>query len=492
VTDLEKMARGVVFAGIDRDAAAVDVPAFGGYVLFVRDGSGIEGVRRLTDGLRRRFAPDPPPAIGIDQEGGRVVRLRRDVEPMPSMMALGAAADLELAGRAGEQVAFDLRRAGCTVDFAPVLDLALRARNTVIGTRSFGADPERVADLGASFGEGLWRGGIAPCYKHFPGHGDTEDDSHLAAPAIEASQRTLDARELVPFRRVSSQAPAVMLGHFFARAIDPGNIASTSPAVVARLRNLGFNGVCITDCLTMAGAGDASEAAVRALAAGVDAVIVSRPWEAAEAVAAAIVRAVESELLTMQRLTEAHARVIGLRANAQEPISVDEFAPHPGVGREIARRAVTLVRGLAHADPLTSAVVSFEGETADGVAPDAIARPSLRSEAPALAGYIVPLDPPPNALDETFSQLRLRDRRPIVMARRAHIYSRQARAIGSIIERFPDALIVSALEPFDVPEFAAARHVVASYGDDASAIGGLADVLFGNALPEGKLPVALS
>ena len=492
MTGIERMARGVVFAGIDRDVAAIDVPWFGGYVLFVRDGSGIEDVRRLTDGLRNRFAPDPPPVIGIDQEGGRVVRLRRDVEPMPSMMALGAAADLELAARAGEQIAFDLRRAGCTIDFAPVLDLALRARNTVIGTRSFGADPERVADLGASFGGGLWRGGIAPCYKHFPGHGDTDDDSHIAVPAIDVEEARLERRDLLPFRRVATEAPAIMLGHFLVRSIDPDNVASVSPPIVARLRTLGFDGVCITDCLTMAGAGDASEAAVRALAAGADAVIVSRPLEAAEAVATAIVRAVETHLLPMQRLTEAHDRVIGLRKDAREPIAVDAFPPHPGVGREIARRAVTLVRGVAHADPLTSAVVSFEGETVDGIAPDASARPSLRTEAPALAGYVVPLDPAADALNATFSQLQQNGRRPIVMARRAHLYARQAGAIAAIVERFPDALIVSALEPFDVPSFAAAQHVVASYGDDAAAIGGLADVLFANVLPEGRLPVALA
>jgi beta-N-acetylhexosaminidase len=492
VTGVEQMARGVVFAGIDRNVAPAGVPSFGGYVLFVRDGSGIDDVRRLTDGLRERFAPGPPPAIGIDQEGGRVVRLRRDVEPMPSMMALGAAADLELAARAGEQIAFDLRRAGCTIDFAPVLDLALRARNTVIGTRSFGADPDRVADLGASLGGGLERAGIAPCYKHFPGHGDTDDDSHVATPVIDATEASLEARELIPFRRIAARAPAIMLGHICAPAIDSENVASASPAIVALLRGLGFGGVCVTDCLTMAGAGDAGEAAVRALAAGVDAVIVSRPWEAAEAVAAAIARAVETGLLTAQRLADAYERIVVLRSSAQAPIDVDATAPHPGVGREIARRGVTLVRGLAHADPLTSAVVSFEGSTVDGISPDATSRPSLHSEAPALANYIVPLDPPADALRATFARLQQHDRRPIVMSRRAHLYPRQAAAIATIVERYPDALLVSALEPFDVPSFGAAQHVVATYGDDAAAIGGLADVLFANTLPEGRLPVALS
>jgi beta-N-acetylhexosaminidase len=492
VTDLERLARGVVLAGIDRDVPARDVPMFGGYVLFVRDDSTVADVRRLTDGLRERVAAETPPLIAIDQEGGRVVRLRRDVEPMPSMMALGAAGDLELAARAGEQVAFDLRRAGCTMDFAPVLDLALRPRNTVIGTRSLGADPDHVAALGASYARGMLRGGIAPCYKHFPGHGDTDDDSHTAIPMLEIDKATLFERELLPFRRVAAEAPAMMLGHLLVRSIDADNVASTSPQIVTSMRDLGFRGVCITDCVTMAGAGDPSVAAVRALNAGVDAVIVSRPWDAAEAVAAAIVDAVRSKRLPIERLTQANERVLQVRAGTPEAIEVDTFAPHPGVGREIARRAVTLVRGLAHADPLTSAVVSFEGQTVDGVAPDAAARPSLRSEAPALAHYSVPIDSPAGALDDVFAALQQNGRRPIVMARRAHLYPRQAASIASIVKRFPDAMVVSALEPFDIPLFSAAQHVVACYGDDPAAVGGLADVLFANVLPEGRLPVVLA
>ncbi|HEY6325657.1 MAG TPA: glycoside hydrolase family 3 N-terminal domain-containing protein, partial [Candidatus Cybelea sp.] len=146
MTDTAELARGVVMAGIAGARLDGDFPRFGGYLLFARDATLAE-VRALTDELRAR---DGDPLIAIDQEGGRVVRLGEGVEPMPPMMALGAADDLELTRRAGEQTAFDLRRAGCTLDFAPVLDLALDPRNTVIGTRSFGADPRRVAGLGAA------------------------------------------------------------------------------------------------------------------------------------------------------------------------------------------------------------------------------------------------------------------------------------------------------------------------------------------------------
>jgi beta-N-acetylhexosaminidase len=493
MTGITELARGVIFAGIDRIVEVSSVPSFGGYVLFGRDDPSIDEVHQFTSALRARCAPDPPPVIAIDQEGGRVVRLRRDVEPMPSMMALGAAADLELAARAGEQVAFDLRRAGCTMDFAPVLDLALQARNTAIGTRSLGSDPERVGQLAAAFARGLKRGGIAPCYKHFPGHGDTSEDSHETVPVVEADLETLRRRDLAPFARVAAGAPAIMLAHVIVRALDENHVASASETIAGGvLRGLGFTGIAITDCLTMAGAGDSAQAAVSALQAGADAVIVSRPWEAAETAVDAVVRAVAEERLTLERLSAAYERIVRVRATASDALADGEFPPHPGVGREIARRAVTLVRGLAHADPLTCAVLSFEGTTADGVVPDDVRRPSLSAEAPALAHVALPIDPWPGSLDDAFALLARTGRRPIVLARRAHLYDRQAGAIASIVDRYPDALVVSALEPFDVPLFAQAQHVVACYGDDASAIGGLADVLFANVLPEGRLPVDLS
>ena len=139
---IDELARGVIAAGFHGETFDPALPEFGAYVLFARNVASLQQVRTLTDALRARPFDGIPPLIAVDQEGGRVARLLDDVEPMPSMMALGAVADLELAGRAGEQTAFDLRRAGFTLNFAPVLDLACTAENTAIGTRSIGADPQ--------------------------------------------------------------------------------------------------------------------------------------------------------------------------------------------------------------------------------------------------------------------------------------------------------------------------------------------------------------
>ena len=150
VSEVAEKARGIILTGLTDLPTSREHVDFAGYVLFSRNGASVTELRFFSDMLRAECL-GPPPIIAIDQEGGRVVRLHEGVEIIPSMMAVGAAGDLELAERAGEQTAFDLRRAGCTMDFAPVLDLALDSRNTVIGTRSFGADPQSVAAFGLAF-----------------------------------------------------------------------------------------------------------------------------------------------------------------------------------------------------------------------------------------------------------------------------------------------------------------------------------------------------
>lgn len=484
MTEPAQLARGVIMAGLDGTSFDASLPLFGGYLLFAGDGAPLADVRALTDALRVRER-DPAPVIAIDQEGGAVARLRGGVEPMPSMMALGAAQDIELAERAGEQIAFDLRRAGCTIDFAPVLDLALDPRNAVIGTRSFGDDPQQVASIGEAFARGLQQGGVLACYKHFPGHGATSVDSHQALPVIDADAATLRARDLLPFAAVARSASAMMSAHVLVPAFDAQQPATLSHRIIGGLlrAELQFSGAFVTDCLEMnaVAARGTIESAVEALAAGADLLLFSHDLELTLAAAVAIETAVGEQRLPLQRLEEAYARVMALRRAGTPPLPLDASPPHPGVGREIGRRAVTLLRGLPHADPVASVVVSFGGSDA-----------MLEREAPALHELLASIDPTPAETTALLADLAQRDRRPLVLARRAHRYRAQAEAIAQILDRYPDALVVSLLEPFGVPLFGNARHLLATYGDDAASIGGLADVVFGGSMPTGRIPVRLS
>jgi beta-N-acetylhexosaminidase len=475
-----ELARNVIMAGIAGTNFDENAPRFGAYLLFGGDGVSLNDVRALTDVLRAG-SEDLPPLIAIDQEGGHVARLRHDVEAIPSMMALGAAGDVELAQRAGEQIAFDLRRAGCTLDFAPVLDLALEPENAVIGTRSFGSDPQRVAALGAALARGIRRGGIVPCYKHFPGHGSTSVDSHEALPVVDADEATLRARDLVPFAAVARDAAAMMGAHVLVRAFDTELPASLSPRIGNELLRdeLGFRGAFVTDCLEMGAVAGRAGLAVDALLAGADVLVFSHDLELALDAAKAIETAVEEGRVPLARLEEASARVRRLRETVAAPLPLDAFPPHRGVGREIGRRAITLLRGLPHADPVASVAVSFGGN-----------RPMLlEREAPALEECVAGIDPGIEECDAILARLAAAGRRPLLLTRSAHRHRAQAQTIALILERYPDALVVSLGEPFDVPALGGARHFLAAYGDDASSIGGLADVIFGGSMPTGELPI---
>jgi beta-N-acetylhexosaminidase len=471
-------------------AATFARSGFGGFILFARNAGTLAGVRALTDALRACYAHGPPPVVAVDQEGGRVARLREDVESMPSMMALGATGDASLAWRAGRQVAFDLRRAGCTLNFAPVLDLAVDPDNAAIGTRSLGCDPGNVARLGAAYAAGLESGGIVATPKHFPGHGSTSGDSHVELPAVNLSESLWRDRDLVPFAALAPGARAMMSAHVVLGSLDAANAATLSRRLlVGELRDeLHFGGVCFTDCMQMhaiARTVGTPAGAAAAVAAGADGVLVSHSPELAQAAAARIARDAPP-----QRLAEAAARMRALRETSSAPLPLDAPPPEAGIGLEIARRAVTLLRGRASADAASCTVVSFEGSTDDGAADPAETIASLREAEPALAEERLPLDP---AGDRVAALLeRIAGRHPVVLMRHARRFASQRLAIRAILERFPDATIVAVRSPFDLECASGARHALATYGDESVSLHGLARVVFGGEPARGALPVELA
>jgi len=217
--------------------------------------------------------------IAIDQEGGAV--FRTPFWPFaPSAMCLGAAGDPRLAREVGAAVARPLAAVGINWNFAPVLDLNVNPRNPVISDRAFGSDPDRATELALAWLEGSLSGGVAGCVKHFPGHGDTHLDSHLALPRVDKPRAVLEAGEFVPFRRAfrEIEVPAVMTAHIVYPALDPQHPATLSPALLTGLlRNeWGYGGVVITDSMGMQaieGHYGRGEAAVLALTAGADMVM---------------------------------------------------------------------------------------------------------------------------------------------------------------------------------------------------------------------------
>lgn len=252
-----------------------------GFCLFGRNIRDKAQLRALTDSLRDLSGRADLPIL-IDQEGGRVARLRPPV--WPDFPAAGRFAALyekapisaiEAARANGQALALTLAEVGINVDAAPVLDLLRPGADAIVGDRSFGAEPMQVAALGRAMLDGLAAGGVAGIIKHLPGHGRATADSHHALPVVDASAEEL-ALDLAPFRALAARAPMAMLAHILYPVWDPALPASQSPAIVAGLvrGELGFDGLLLTDDIGMAAlSGPLAERARAALAAGCDLVL---------------------------------------------------------------------------------------------------------------------------------------------------------------------------------------------------------------------------
>ncbi len=472
-------------------------------MLFGRNVGAADDLRALIAALRA--GADPPPLVAVDQEGGRVARITDPalVVQLPSAMAQGAVADPVTSHDAGLLLGRDLARLGVSVNFAPCADLALDPAGTVIGTRSFGDRPADVAALVTAFALGLEAGGVAATLKHFPGHGSTAADSHVELPRIAAPVATLQARDLVPFAAAieAGAASIVMTAHVVVRALDPELPATLSAPILTDLlrTRLGFSGVIATDCLEMdaiAATVGTAAGAVAAVAAGADLLLVSHRLDRAAEAAAALVDAVGRGTLPRERLLAAAARVRTLRERYREPRPAVD-ASVTDVAQRIAQAAVTRVRGdlrLVVGSPVT--VISFEGQLGDGVSDAVARRPSLSAALRARRWKSelmrVPLDAPADDLDVLLAQLpALGARNFVIVMRRAHRYPAQRLAVERLLAVVPDAIVVSAGEPFDAALIPAARHVACLYGDEAIALDGCADVLSARVAARGRLPVSI-
>ncbi|RZU49036.1 beta-N-acetylhexosaminidase [Krasilnikovia cinnamomea] len=491
----------------------------GGVALFARNVESAAQVAALTAQLR---AERPDVIVAIDEEAGDVTRLEsRYGSSRPGNLALGAIDDVTVTEVVAHDLGLDLAHAGITVDYAPDTDVNSNPDNPVIGVRAFGSDAHLVARHGAAFVTGLQRAGVAACAKHFPGHGDTNVDSHHAVPVIDRSRAELDACELLPFRAaIAAGVQAVMTGHLLVPAWDPELPATLSRRILTGLlrEELGFTGLIVTDGIEMEGVRrryGLAGAAVRALAAGADAICVGGDHadeHTAVLLRDAIVAAVRSGELGEQRLRDAAERVrrlaawtevsqiaTGARAAADARAARSPTAPGPigaaqagsAVGLAAARRAVKITIGAAApALPLTEAphVVEFApprniavgSETPWGVGgPLAERMPgttAVRLDADDLAGVPDPAAP----------VLAGAAGRPLVLVvRDAHRHPWIAGALAHTLAVRPDAIVVE----MGVPVAVSGGVHVATYG--ATRACGLAatEVIAGSTVPTPE-PVA--
>jgi beta-N-acetylhexosaminidase len=455
-----------------------------------------------------------PLFIAIDQEGGMVNRFRPPHAPLtefPGNMALGAVQPPEraedLAYRQAEAQARELRAIGINWNFAPVCDVNCNPDNPIIGVRSYGEDPALVARLATAATRGLQDNGVLACAKHFPGHGDTSVDSHLALPTVTGDRARMDAVELLPFRAVISEGVgAVMTTHILFPALDPDRPATMSRAVLTNLlrKELGYTGVVITDCLEMeaiASTVGTPRGALESLKAGADVVLVCHTLETQRETVRVIRESVTTGELPSERVAEAAGRVLDAKRRFLAAPPPEDSAPwldpaHAALEQEIARGSISFMRttgalplSLRAEDRLLlfsahPAVVPFHAAVHRRHPNTALYHvdPSLRAglelslrELLEGADHAVLLTCPP----EPWSDKPIHQRRQAILAKLF------AALLGNRLT------VVAIRNPYDIRRFPQVPNYVCTYGYRPASLEALAAALFGEFQPTGKLPVTI-
>ena len=342
---------------VPEELRALLAQGLAGVAIFRRNFSGLEGLRSLTGGIRR--AARGPVLIGIDQEGGTRFSLPEPFTQWPSPAELGELNDAELVSRVARAMARELRAVGVNLNFAPMLDLHTNPASPVTSQRSFGADPRKVARLGAAFLRELSAEGVLCCAKHFPGHGDAQMDPHEDLPVFQGTVQRLDSLELVPFAAaIQENVPAMMTAHVLLPQIDSQWPASLSRKLLSdTLRErMGFRGVVLTDDLGMGAVArryGAGEAAIQTFRAGSDIAMLCHDRSTVGPALESVEKAWTSGRFDEAQWQASRRRIERLRAAAESgsretpALDVVGCAEHRALAAEIRAR---IARTHRHAD----------------------------------------------------------------------------------------------------------------------------------------------
>ncbi|OEV05170.1 glycoside hydrolase family 3 protein [Streptomyces oceani] len=498
--------------GVDTPAEVIEKYQPGGVIYFDAR-RGTDNVReprqmaRLSNDLQR--ASRVPLIISTDQEGGSVVyRLTEPATLLPGNMALGATRSTSDSRESARIIGTELASVGINQNYAPDADVNINPANPVIGVRSFGSDPKLCSELVSAGVRGYHRGKVASAAKHFPGHGDTEVDSHLGLPEIDHTREELDRIDLPPFRAaIERGVDTIMTAHIVVRALDPSGDPATmsQPIVTGLLREeLGFDGLIVTDALDMQGASGQfppDEAPIRALEAGCDQLVLAPELDTAFA---AVLEAVRSGRIPEKRVDASvrrvlrHKRRYGLFSSPY--VSEDRAARtvgkrrHLSTAREITDRTVTLVKndGLLPLSPKTKRsvlVTGWDEETTGALADAVSARSGQRAKAQAV-------DAVPSGKQIEAAVAAARESDLVIVSANAMASGEdegagQAKLVKALEETDTPVLVVAVRNPYDIQRFPSVPGYFATYSHGAPSMESVTRAAYGELNPGGKLPVAI-
>ena len=477
----------------------------GGVILFARNVQSPRQVAELTNKLQQTAIESGNPGlfIAIDQEGGRVARLTEDTgfTEFPSAMAIGATADPDNAYRMASAMAAEMRAVGINIDFAPVLDVNNNPANPVIGTRSFSSDPKTVAAFGVAFARGLQENGVLAFGKHFPGHGDTGTDSHIALPLVPHDRARLDQIELVPFKAaIAENFAGIMSAHVTFPAIDPnpGMPATLSrPVLTGLLRDeLGFKGLIATDSLEMGALAENGYpppvAATHAFAAGADVLLFNRDHAMHKQAFIKLVQAVKEGKVSEEQLDSSVRRILEAKekfgilnprlvADPTKSGGSTATAEHHALALELAQKAITLLKDDASLLPLKSGEPLFVIETA-----------AAKGLGSLLGARTLEIKNDPDASAIAVALAMARDGRKVIMTTvDANLYAGQVRLVTELLAKNPNIITVAVRTPYDISVLPTVSTALVAYGGNLPTVQAIADMLMGKSPASGALPVTL-
>ncbi len=488
----------------------------GSLILFSRNIGHKEEVKQLTEELQKiaKKAHHPSPLIiATDQENGIVRRLNEGTTEFPGSMLLGAADDEDATYQIAKATAKELNTLGLNMNLAPVLDINNNPYNPIIGVRSFGEEPAAVIKHSRAVIKGFQEEGMIAVGKHFPGHGDTDIDSHLDIPIIKHSLERINGIEFQPFIHAFEQnIDSIMLSHIYFPEIEEKEVVPTSVSskMVHILRNqLGFTGMIMTDCMEMRAISNTVgtvEGAVKALKAGVDMIMISHSYHLQIETIEAIISAIDKGEIDEKVVDEAVNRVLKLKKKLLSRQTIEPHAvkdviggrEHKKLARNVYEKGVTLVKNdgilplqIKEKDKL---LVILPERKIYTIVED-LNRPYD------LLNYIKgnhfnvithQISNPPTASEmEEIKKMLPAFNIVIIGTINAHLIEQQTTFVKGILKVGKPVIVIAMRNPYDFGGFPEVNAYLATYEHTEAAIKVAVDIIFGKTIPKGKLPVSI-
>ncbi|WP_139490869.1 beta-N-acetylhexosaminidase [Brevibacillus dissolubilis] len=505
----------------------------GGILYFSRNVGTPKQVYELSSALHAKAAEgtDIPLWIAIDQEGGMVARIWEGITLTPGNMAVGATRQATYAYELARLCGQELLALGINMNLAPCLDINNNPLNPVIGVRSYGETAELVGEMGAAAVRGYQEAGVSATVKHFPGHGDSSQDSHKALPSLPHSLKRLRELELVPFKQSFKEgADAVMTAHIVLPEVDPAEVPATiSKRIITELLRgeLGYEGVVMTDCLEMDAIAKfygVEKAAVQAVEAGADIILVSHTYKRQVGALEALIDAVESGRVSEERIDESVERILALKqkrlsgAGAQAHAHAEKAYTHPlipssweeaktrintsegqNLVQSVYEQSITLVKDESNQLPINprEPVYVLWPTVATATEVDEIYEQQgtlgayLQTSGVTVVERLISTELTLEQIDAITAESR-NFRQIVALTYNTALYQSQADLINRLNQRQDARLIVVAVRnPFDLMDYPEVSTFLASYENRPLAMKAMADVLVGKMPARGRLPVTL-